>query len=166
MPRLTTVLKLEISRLAAKEVRRIARPLGRIKKQMKALRLTHHAQRRALASIEKRVLRLRSRALGSVPGSSGRGGVSAESIRALRARLGMTRKQFAAVLGVSPGSIFGWETGRTVPRGKSLERLAEIRKKGVRAVRSQAATAPQVRGHRPKTARPGRGRGGQRPKAA
>ena len=141
MPTLAAALKLEIRRLAAKEIRRVVRPVGRVKKAMKALRLAQREQGRVLTAIERRLLRLRSRTLGSAQGSSAGGRLSAESIRSLRARLGMTRKQFAALLGVSPGSIFGWETGRTVPRGASRDRLAEIRKKGVRAVRGEAATA-------------------------
>jgi len=153
MPRLTTVLKAEISRLAAKEVRRIVRPLGRIKAQMKALRVAQRTQRLALASVERRLLRLRSRTLGGAQGSSAGGRLSAESIRSLRARLGMTRKQFAALLDVSPGSIFGWETGRTVPRGASRERLAEIRKKGVRSVRAGTVPLPPGRRRRQKAGR-------------
>jgi transcriptional regulator with XRE-family HTH domain len=50
----------------------------------------------------------------------------------------MTREQFARLLGVSPGSIFGWETGRTTPRGRSAARFLEVRKLGVRKVRASA----------------------------
>jgi len=159
MPTLAAALKLEIRRLAAKEIRRVVRPVGRVKKAMKALRLAQREQGRVLTGIERRLLRLRSRTLGGAQGSSAGGRLSAESIRSLRARLGMTRKQFAALLGVSPGSIFGWETGRTVPRGASRDRLAEIRKKGVRAVRSQAAAArPAGRRRRGAATAGGRGR--------
>jgi hypothetical protein len=47
----------------------------------------------------------------------------------------MTRVQFAKLLEVSPGSIFGWETGRTTPRGRSRTRIVEAKKLGVREAR-------------------------------
>ena len=64
-----------------------------------------------------------------------------EDIRNLRARLGMTREQFSKLLGVSPGSIFGWETGRTIPRGRSMVRVLEVRKMGVRKARARVGPA-------------------------
>jgi DNA-binding transcriptional regulator YiaG len=51
----------------------------------------------------------------------------------------MPRVEFAKLLGVSPGSIFGWETGRTLPRGRSVARLRDVRKMGVRAARGTAS---------------------------
>ncbi len=59
----------------------------------------------------------------------------------------MTREQFARLLGVSPGSIFGWETGRTTPRGRSAARFLEVRKLGVRKVRASAGPG-KARGRR------------------
>jgi len=151
MPTLAATLKAEIRRLAAREIVKVVRRLTRAHRQIKDLRLGYRAQRRAIAGLESRVLRLRSRSVVvGRPAQGGRG--SAESIRSLRARLGMTRKEFAALAGVSPGSIFGWETGRTVPRGESLKRLAEIRKQGARAARG--AAKPVRRGAR-RRRRPG-----------
>jgi transcriptional regulator with XRE-family HTH domain len=60
----------------------------------------------------------------------------------------MTREQFARLLGVSPGSIFGWETGRTTPRGRSAARFLEVRKLGVRKVRASAGAGRVARGRR------------------
>ena len=39
----------------------------------------------------------------------------------------LTRERFARYLGVSPGSIFLWETGRARPRGSNLARLDKAR---------------------------------------
>jgi len=140
MPTLAATLKHEIRRLAAREIKKVLRPLRRVQRQMKAVRLVSRQQRRLVSSLERRVLRLRSRTLGTAGAGAGRGPrVSPESIRSLRSRLGMTRKEFAKLVAVSPGSIFGWETGRTVPRGKSRERVVEIRKMGLKAARAAAA---------------------------
>ena len=70
-------------------------------------------------------------------------------ITLLTRRAGMTREQFARLLGVSPGSIFGWETGRTTPRGRSAARFLEVRKVGVRKIRAGAGASAGAR----KTAR-------------
>jgi DNA-binding XRE family transcriptional regulator len=143
---LAGALKAEVRRLAAKEVQRGLRTVKNLQRQIKKLRLVTRAQRRNLRAVERSFGRLESR----VPsgGRRGRGArLSGEDIRALRARLGMTREQFARLLSVSPGSIFGWETGRTVPRGRSMARVLEVRKMGVRRARAQAA--PPARRGRP-----------------
>src|SRR5262249_56626557 len=114
-------------------------------------RLNTRGHKRTLAKIERRMLRLKTAVgvrRGRVPAAGGPR-MSPESIRTLRARLRMTRVQFADLLGVSPGSIFGWETGRTIPRGSSLERLAEVRKSG-------AGSAARGNRRRRRGRRPGR----------
>lgn len=45
--------------------------------------------------------------------------------RAIRARMDLTQKEFAALLGVSVRTLQGWEQGRRRPRGPS-ERLLRV----------------------------------------
>jgi hypothetical protein len=152
MPTFAATLKTEIRRLAAKEFQRALRSLKRVQRQVKNLRLNTRGHKRTLAKIERRMLRLKTAVgvrRGRVPAGAGGPRMSPESIRTLRARLRMTRVQFADLLGVSPGSIFGWETGRTIPRGSSLERLAEVRKSG-------GGSAARPAGRRRRGRRPGR----------
>lgn len=131
MPTFAAALKLEIRRLAAREARRALSPLARLQRQLKALRATSRGHGAEVARIERGLRRLKDR----LATRNGRRNVPsgprmpARAIRAMRGRLGMTRVEFARLLGVSPGSIFGWETNRTVPRGASRARLAELRKK-------------------------------------
>jgi len=161
MPTLAAVLKTEIRRLAARELKRTLRPLKRLQRSVKKLRAVSLGQRRTLAKVERRLGRLKARAAGaagsSTPGRPGRK-MTPGGIRALRSRLKMTRKQFAGLLEVSPGSIFGWETGRTRPRGRSLARISEVRKMGVRAARGRAKVAapPRRRARRVRRTRRGR----------
>jgi DNA-binding transcriptional regulator YiaG len=111
MPTLAATLKLEIKRLASAEAKRALRPLARLRRQVKALRLASRS-------------------------------------------VHMTRLEFAKLVGVSPGSIFGWETGRTIPRGASRARLIELRRqrggaarpaKGRRRVRKAASSGTAAR---------------------
>jgi DNA-binding transcriptional regulator YiaG len=158
MPTLAATLRTEIRRLAAVEVQKTLRRLRRIQKQVKALRLASRRQKLALSSIERGVQRLTDRlaSRGSRVGtrSPARGPrVPPRTIRALRRRLKMTRARFAALVRVSPGSIFGWETGRTVPRGGSRVRLIELKKAGPRAHQRRARSASGRRGRGRRRAR-------------
>ena len=146
MPTLAAALKQEVRRLAAREVKKVLRPLRKVQRQMKALRLDSRGYRRTLASVERRFVRLKARVGRGAGGSAQRGRrIAADTVRALRSRLAMTRLQFAKVLDVSPGSIFGWESGRTAPRGKNVARILELKKMGVRKARAKASGAPKRR---------------------
>jgi DNA-binding transcriptional regulator YiaG len=46
--------------------------------------------------------------------------IASAEIRAARQSLGDSRKAFAQRLGVSPGIVFAWESGRSVPRRKAI----------------------------------------------
>jgi DNA-binding transcriptional regulator YiaG len=145
---LATALKAEVRRLAAKEVHKGLRQVRSLQRQMRKLRAASRTHRRGLRAVERSFDRLQAR-VPSTAGRRGRGArLSAEDIRGLRSRLGMTREQFARLLEVSPGSIFGWETGRTIPRGRSMARVLEVRKMGVRKARARVA-APAGRRGRP-----------------
>jgi DNA-binding transcriptional regulator YiaG len=52
--------------------------------------------------------------------------IAASDIRAARQRLGDSRKVFAQRLGVSPGIVFAWESGRSAPRRKAI--VARLRR--------------------------------------
>ena len=137
MATLAAALKSEVRSVIAAEVRKVLRPVRKLLLQVKVLKRAARDQRRNLASVEARLDRLKTRV--ALRRSRGKGPrVSADSIRSFRSRVAMTREQFARLLGVSPGSIFGWETGRTTPRGRSAARFLEVRKQGVRKVRAGA----------------------------
>ena len=156
MPTFAAALRLEVRKAAVKEVRKALKRLQRIQKQVKALRLASRAHHARGASLQRRLRRLKdrlaARGLRRIAGVAKSGPrISAGAIRDLRSRLEMTRLRFADLVGVSPGSIFGWETGRTTPRGGSRARLVELKKKSAGAGRGAARKGK-------KKARPRRGR--------
>src|SRR5437870_3939181 len=115
MASLAATLKSEVRRFASREMKKAMRPLKRMQKQVANLRLLSRSQKRTIAKLERRLLTLKTRAFRQgrqaarrVQASGPR--VSSQAIRSLRAGLRMTRAQFAKLLAVSPGSIFGWET--------------------------------------------------------
>jgi DNA-binding transcriptional regulator YiaG len=134
---LAAALRTEVRRLNRKQIAGALRPLQKVQQQVSALRRDVHIQRVMMSRLERRLARLRAaRRMSLAPGRRGRP-LSGQSIRRLRDKLRMTREQFARALKVSPGSIFGWESGRTLPRPGSLVRFEELRKMGVRQARAQ-----------------------------
>jgi hypothetical protein len=130
MPTLAATLKSEIRRIAGREMKKALRPLQRLVRQIKSVRLATREQRRTLMRLERRLARLgRGAGLAQRRSSDSGPRISPAAIRLLRRRMKMTRLQFAKTLAVSPGSIFGWETGRSLPRGGSRAKLVKLEEK-------------------------------------
>jgi DNA-binding transcriptional regulator YiaG len=147
MPTLAAVLRSDVRRVARGEIEKTLRALRKLQAQVTKLDRSAREQRRSLLSLERRLERLKQRR------ANGRGPrrgslVPAHAIRSTRSRLKMTRVQFAKLIGVSPGSIFGWETGRSSPRSKSVVRLAEARKMGQKAAHEQVDPPRRKTGRR------------------
>ena len=140
-PSLATLLRADVNRIAARASRAIQRRVTRLAKQTRALRRANLEQRRSLARLERGVARLRDARARSTTRAASGPGVSPAAVRALRSRHGMTREQFARYLGVSPGSIFLWESGRARPRAASLARL----RKAQGGAAGRGRTAPRTR---------------------
>lgn len=132
MPSIASVLKDEITRLCKKELRaqldpvrsasaRYRSDIADLKRRMVALeRQNQKLQRQIPASAEESIDE--DRKLRFVP----------KGLATLRKRLGITVEELAALLSVSPQSIYNWQTGKSVPRRPQLEKLASIRGMGKR----------------------------------
>ncbi len=131
MPDVATVLKQEIRRLAKKEIMIVAADQS---KQIRGLKGTVRDLRKQVAALEKNVRTLaarpQSRPQTETEEKSIR--ISARSIRSHRKRLGLTQAQMSKLLGVSTASVTFWESGRTSPRGKNRQAIAELRTMGSR----------------------------------
>ena len=146
-PSLATLLQLDFRRLAAGANKAIERQVMRLQRQTRALRRTSLEHRRGIARLERGVSRMRDVQSGFNRSAAGGPGIRPSEVRALRAKMGMTRERFARFLGVSPGSIFLWETGRARPRAGSAARL-----------RQAASTRSRGKAARPSRKRAARGR--------
>jgi DNA-binding transcriptional regulator YiaG len=152
MARFAAALRSEIRRINQAESKGLARALDGLRRQLEDVASLVRANGRALLRIDNR--------RGAGAGRGGRRRIkltgpearayAPRALRALRARLAMSRLRFAKLLGVSPGSIFGWEKGRTVPGRASRARLARLKKEA-----GKAAPAAKGRG-RAKKSRPRR----------
>jgi len=150
MPNVMTVLKDEILRLARKEVKGAAEPLraGAVSTRKALSDLT-----KRVAALEKEFRRL-SASAPVAPESAGAGAVAddgaeeskaritAKGVRSLRRRLGFTRKEFAALVGVSEQNVYLWERkdGPLRVRDATRDALLSVRDIGSREARVRIAS--------------------------
>ena len=135
MPNLQTVLKQEIQRLARREIRA---ELGAAKKAVARHRRDIAELKRRSADLEQRVRYLESREAGrlkagptkSKPPAGTR--FSVRSLKAQRAKSGLSRANYARLVGVSSATIYNWESGSTKPGAKHMATLVSLRGLGKR----------------------------------
>ncbi|MFH1726549.1 MAG: helix-turn-helix domain-containing protein [Elusimicrobiota bacterium] len=141
MANLYTILKSEIVRLA----RRATRPtFAKMKKDVVVLKHQNAEYRRILTQLQRDNTHLMTdlnAKLKAPPKASEKeleiARLSPRLIRSQRKRLGLSRESFAKLLGVSAGSVVGWEGGKAKPRAAARGALIGIRKLGKREARKR-----------------------------
>lgn len=133
MPNIAPVLKSEISRIARKESRSEVEPLRKMAAQR---RPAISALKRQIAELERR-LKQTARGQRSRPAPDDEAfgkqiRFSPQRLAAHRAKLGLSAKDYASLVGVSALSIYKWESGGTRPRTSQLPAIAAVRKLGLR----------------------------------
>jgi DNA-binding transcriptional regulator YiaG len=140
MPNLTTVLKSEISRLARKEIRQEIEPL---KRSLTNARSEIAALKKKTRELEQELKSAR-RSNRKAPDQETDLGASkfrfrASSMKAHRAKLGLSAKDYGLLVGASMLSIYKWEDGKVAPRPKNLPRISEILRMGKREAQRKLA---------------------------
>ncbi len=149
MANIGTLLKQEISRLCRREIRRevevvkkasaaYRHDIAALKRQVQALQKTSTVlAKRTAAVVDSAPARLPDRPVRFV----------AKGLRSLRARLGVSAKQFSLLLGVSEQSVYNWETKKATPRKEQLAAIIGMRDLGKREAqqRLDAMKAPKRR---------------------
>lgn len=154
MPNLADTLKAEIARIARKELKgelqllrkAVAHHRGEIaalKREIKALQSSGRQLQRDLNRPVRPPARPTAPGAAEAPRRRGRqpAPYSAPAFAATRQRLGLTQAQMGRLLGVSPLSIYKWETGQVMPRAAQLAKIAGLKKVGVREARRRIAAA-------------------------
>jgi DNA-binding transcriptional regulator YiaG len=150
VPNVMGVLRAEIRRLARKETKEAVRDL---KRQVTAMRRRLAATKKRIDGVERAAQRAGSaRAAAPAAAESEEGAqirFSPRWVRVHRGRLGMSRRVYAKLVGVSPQTILLWEQGKARPRRSALASWRAIRGKGVRELRaSLGEEAKSGRGRR------------------
>ncbi len=141
MPNIGSLLKEEIARVARKQQRA---ELAQLKKSVAQYRSQIAQLKRRMQALEtqlRKVARGGSRAAAREEpvddGPSLR--FSAKGLAAQRKRLGLSAASVAKILGVSALSVYKWESGKTRPRARQLEAIAQLRKMGKREAMARLA---------------------------
>jgi DNA-binding transcriptional regulator YiaG len=151
MANLNAVLNDRIARVARKEIRK---QTGTVRNATARYRRDIAALKRQVADLVKRLVLAESRlpkASMEIPSELPQNvRYSARSVRAQRARLGLSARDFGKLVGVSGLTVYGWESGKQRPRRKQMAGLVAVRNIGRReAVRRLAELGGgAVRGRR------------------
>ena len=135
MPNLAATLKEEIQRLARKEIKA---QTGTTKQAVAQYRREIAKLKRQVSEQEKKIAFLegqeRKRLEQPQAAEQATEGVrfSARSVKAQRERLGLSAKDYAKLVGVSPLTIYNWEQGKSRPRKEQFAALVAVRGIGKR----------------------------------
>jgi len=139
MANLASLLNEQIRRLARRETRAQTQKTRRLtaqhRRDLAALKRQVASLARAIAFLEKQ----ERRRVASPPAPQDAKGVrfSTRSVKAQRARLGLSAKDFGRLVGVSALTVHSWESGKSRPRKKQLAGLAAVRRLGKREARKR-----------------------------
>ena len=159
MANLALVLKDEIRRLARKEVRNhissTAKAISRYRHDIAMLRKRLQEQEKKIASLQANGRKSPASGAKMVAADQEEGEsvrFSARSVRAQRARLGLSANDYAKLVGVTPLTIYNWESGKSRPRAAQMANLVAVRGIAKREAleKLEAFGGKQVRGRRPK----------------
>ncbi len=131
MPNVQRVIQEEIKRLANKEIRKSVSDISSLKKRLSSM---EKSIRKINADIEKIARQIdRSYGRGIISPSrvsesdSGSSRMGPRLILKLRKRLGLSRKDFSRLAGVSPTTLYLWEKGKSSPNKKAKAILVKMR---------------------------------------
>lgn len=138
MPNIASALKAEIQRIARKtsreETSALKRAIAPYRSEIAALKRRTQVLEQQIRRSQKVVTKAVSH--GPVVEPS-RLRFSAEGLAKHRQRLGLSQKDFGALVGASALSVYKWEQGAVRPRQRYLTAIAEIRKIGKKEAASR-----------------------------
>lgn len=142
MANITALLKSEIARVARKELRA---ETDSLRKASSSYRGEIAALKRRVQDLEKELRQLKRTAgrapeatTTQEPESSLR--FSAKGIAGHRKRLGLSAREYGALVGAANLTVYKWEKGEVRPRAKFLPAIAMVRKMGRREVAARLQT--------------------------
>jgi DNA-binding transcriptional regulator YiaG len=140
MTTLAVALKDEIRRLARKEIKantgRTAQAVAQYRREIAKLKRQSREHERKIAFLEAQERkRLGKPELANGVDEGAR--FSARSVKAQRARTGLSAADYAMLVGVSGLTIYNWEHGKSRPRKEQLASLVALRGIGKRQAQAK-----------------------------
>ncbi len=138
MGKMEGVLRSEMIRLSKREMNKVWVPLRR---DVRSLKRTVSKLGKTVFALEQFADRQRKQSaqeeeqLTVTPDTVKKSRFSPRLIRALRKRLGLSRRELATLSGVTVGAVHQWETGKFIPKDEKKGVLVALRKLGRREAR-------------------------------
>jgi len=146
MAKIESVIKTEIVRLARREMRAAFLPLKREVRQMSIKLSTLSKGITAMTRLAKDLgLGEAGPKLEATPEEVKASRLTAERIRGLRRKLGISQRELGILTGTSPVTVLAWEKGKFKPKANKKAALVALRKLGKREARkllAQKASGP------------------------
>ncbi len=133
MGKLESTIKFEIERLTKREIHKVSVPL---KRDVRSLKITLSYLRKAVLPLERfaadrqKEFAKQGIPLEVSPEELKKSRLSPRLIKTLRKKLKISQKELAILVGVTPGAIQNWETGKFTPKADKKAALAALRKVG------------------------------------
>jgi DNA-binding transcriptional regulator YiaG len=139
MPNIASVLKLEIARVARKEVRHETQTLKKAVASQRSEIATLKRTVRELQQALRRTTRVAARPDTSQADAAPRQGMRfvAKGLVSTRQRLGLSAEDMGLLIGASGQSVHNWEKGDARPRARHLPAIAALRSMGKKAAAAQ-----------------------------
>ncbi len=142
MPNIATVLKIEISRVARKQVRgetlNLKKAVGAHRAEIAALKRRAQALEQELRRLSKVNGRPAPAKMNEAPSRALR--FSAKSLASQRQRLALSAVDCGLLLGASAQSVYNWEAGKIRPRAEHMPAIAALRTMGKREAQARLAS--------------------------
>ena len=142
MPNIAAVLKVEISRVARKEVRAETASTRKASSTHRSEIAALKKRVQALEQLLRRLDKVSSKAVPTVEPdpASVTGRFSAKGLKSMRRRLGLSARGCGLLIGAATQSVYNWEDGKTRPKAKYLAALAVLRTKSKTDVAARLET--------------------------
>jgi DNA-binding transcriptional regulator YiaG len=145
MANIASLLKIEITRVARRQVRA---ETSTLKKAVATYRAEIAALKRRAQALESQLRQLskaqaRQPAVESPAEPERRLRFTAKGLASQRQRLGLSAADCGLLLGTSGQSIYNWEDGKARPRSRHLPAIASLRTMGKKEAASRLATLRQ-----------------------
>ncbi len=145
MAKIESVIKLEIIRLARRALRSTFLP---IKREVRQMRVKLSGLSRGIASLNRTAKELRLEEakpkLEATPEEVKASRLTAERIRGLRKKLGISQREMGIITGASLTAVVSWESGKFKPRGDKKAALVALRKLKKRDVKKMLSEKTRV----------------------
>lgn len=133
MPNVTAVLNEQIRRLARREItastKAIKKAIGHYRREIASLKRQISGLIKLTAGLQKQIPQP---SVSPVPIAPSGARFRADGLKAHRARLGLSAKEYGQLVGVSGLTIYNWENRKSKPRATQLASIFAVRKMGKR----------------------------------